>query len=140
VIAYFDTSAVIPLIIEERSSATFSRIWNLATRVVSVRLVYVEARAALAMAAQIGRLTSSDLEAAVDQLDALIDQVDRVEVNEPLVQRAGSMAHELSLRGYDAVHLAAAHTIADSDMVFVSGDRRLTDAATHLGLAVAISQ
>ena len=47
-IVYFDTSAIIPLIIDEASSPLCERFWNDATQAVSSRLLYVEARAALA--------------------------------------------------------------------------------------------
>jgi len=137
VIAYFDTSAVIPLIIDEPASATCERFWNDATRVVSVRLMYAEARAALAMAQRKGRLTKREMASAVELLDRIIDEIDSVEVTEILVRGAGLMAQEQGLRGYDAVHLAAAQAVADEDLVFVSGDRQLAAAAARLGLAVA---
>ncbi len=56
-IVYFDTFAFIPLIIEEPSSESCKRLWNEATRVVSVRLHYAEARAALARAQRLRWLT-----------------------------------------------------------------------------------
>jgi uncharacterized protein len=59
VIAYFDTSAVMPLLIAEPGSDRAAALWDGADRVVSVRLVYPEARAALAQAERLGRLTSS---------------------------------------------------------------------------------
>jgi predicted nucleic acid-binding protein len=40
-------------------------------------------------------------------------------------------------RGYDAVHLAAALTVADDDLVVVTGDGELATAATDAGLALA---
>lgn len=135
-IAYFDTSAVIPLIIDEPTSSTCERLWNEAARIVSVRLMYAEARAALAMAQRMGRLTSLELATAVELLDGFINEIDSVEVTELLVRGAGAMAEQHALRGYDAVHLAAAQAVADQDTVFVSGDRQLTAAAARLGLTV----
>jgi hypothetical protein len=41
------------------------------------------------------------------------------------------------LRGYDAVHLAAADRIRDPDVVVVAGDHALLDAASAEGLAIA---
>jgi len=137
VIVYFDTSAVIPLIIDEPTSATCERLWNEAARVVSVRIMYAEARAALAMAKRIGRLTSRELTPAVQLLDTLLDRLDTVEITEALVFNAGAMAQEHGLRGHDAVHLAAALAVADEDAVLVTGDHQLSAAATRLGLAVA---
>lgn len=59
-IAYFDTSALIPLLIEEPRSPRAGRVWDVAEHVTSVRLIYTEARAALARAARLGRLSSTD--------------------------------------------------------------------------------
>ncbi|NOX30611.1 MAG: type II toxin-antitoxin system VapC family toxin [Actinobacteria bacterium] len=133
-IGYFDTSAVIPLIIEEPTSARCTRLWSASERVVSVTLMYAEARAALAMARRTGRLNSDELAAAVDQLENLIGAFDRVQVTESLVRRAGDLAQEHSLRGYDAVHLAAAMSVAGADGVFISNDRILNDAAVAVEL------
>ena len=52
-IAYFDTSALVPLVINEPASATFGRLWNEAASVISTRLINPEARAALALAQRI---------------------------------------------------------------------------------------
>ena len=136
-IVYFDTSAFIPLIIDEQSSDSSERLWNEATRVVSVRLLYAEARAALARAHRLGRLTKRGLTSAVGLLDALTQEVDSIEISDSLVRRAGALAEDQELRGYDAVHLAAAQTIADLDTIFASGDQQLIAAASDLGLNVA---
>lgn len=138
-IVYFDTSAVIPLIVAEPGSATCERLWSEATRVLSVRLVYVEARAALAMAHRIDRLAPKDLASAVEMLDQLVSQIDNVEVTEALVRAAGEIATRQELRGYDAVHLAAAVAVADDDTVFLSGDRQQLAAAGRLGLTTALA-
>ena len=136
-IVYFDTSAFIPLIIEEPDSDSCERLWNEATRVVSVRLLFAEARAALARAHRLGRLTKKGLTSAVGLLDGLVAEVDSIEISDSLVRRAGALAEEQELRGYDAVHLAAAQVIADVDTIFASGDHRLIAAASSLGLVVA---
>lgn len=136
-IAYFDTSAAIPLIIDEPTSGTCQRLWNDATRVVSVRLLNAEARAALAQAQRMGRLTTTELASAVKWLDTMVDEIDSVEITDSLVRTAGAMAEEQGLRGYDAVHLAAAQAVADAETVLVSGDQQLVAAAARIGLAVA---
>jgi predicted nucleic acid-binding protein len=136
-IAYFDTSAVVPLIIDEPSSETATRIWNDADRCVSVRLLYPETRAAFARATRMGRLTASHLIAAVRDLDVLITEIDHVEVTAELAQRAGELAREHGLRGYDAVHLAAALAAAQTDFVLVTGDSDLAAAASSSGVSVA---
>lgn len=139
-IVYFDTSAFIPLIIDEPNSDSCDRLWNEATRIVSVRLLYVEARAALARAHRLGRLSQRALASAVALLDDLSAQVDHVEVTERLVRMAGTLAEEQQLRGCDAVHLTAAQAVADQDTIFASGDQQLIAAATRVGLSVALTR
>lgn len=136
-IAYFDTSAIVPLIVEEPGSRRAAVLWDGADRVVSSRLVHVEARAAFAMAHRMGRLDDDDLRRAVDDLGQLIDGVDIVEVTAPIVHRAGELAQTAALRAYDSVHLSCAEHLADADLVVVAGDRALLRAATGLGIAVA---
>ena len=69
-IAYFDTSAVVPLLIAEPGSARATSLWDGADRVVSVRLLYPETRAALAQAERLGRLTARQLRGAVTEFDS----------------------------------------------------------------------
>jgi len=137
VIAYFDTSAVVPLIINEPSTELCVRLWNESSRAVSVRLLYPEARAAFAKAHRMGRITTAQLARAVADLDSIIAEVDHVEVTADLALEAGDLAQSHGLRGYDAVHLAAANAVADRDLVVVTGDVALAAAAEAVGLSVA---
>lgn len=138
-IAYFDTSAIIPLIINEPSSDRCNRVWNESSRVVSVRLLYPEARSALAKAERMGRLSAQQREAAIVELETIISEVDHIEVTEALAHRAGELAQAHGLRGYDAVHLAAASAVADSDVVLVTGDADMANAANSIGIAASIT-
>lgn len=137
-IAYFDTSALLPLLVEEPTSEAAARLWDEAMRVASVRLLYPEARAALAQAQRMARLSPVQLATAVAGLSALDDQLDHIEVTAPLATRAGELAEAAGLRGYDVVHLAAAESMADPDLVVVTGDGPLRNAARDLGLATAV--
>jgi predicted nucleic acid-binding protein len=136
-IVYFDTSAVVPIVVEEPSSTVASRLWDEADRVVSSRLVYAEARAALATARRLGRIGASGLREAVLAFEGLYDQLDLIEVTEGLVREAGGLAERLGLRGYDALHLASARLIADAETVLATADRGLFAAARAVGLATA---
>ena len=136
-IAYFDTSAVLPLLIAEAGSARAASLWDGADRVVSVRLVYPETRAALAQAERLGRLTARHLRVAVTEFDALFEEMDLVEVDDALARRAGELAEARQLRGYDAVHLAAADRVRDPNVVVIASDGALLEAAAAEGLAVA---
>jgi uncharacterized protein len=136
-IAYFDTSSIIPLLVEESGSGTPERLWDEADRLVSIRLVYAEGHAALAQASRGGRLDPRHLRRAVADLLSLYGQLDLVEVTDILVRRAGSLAEQYALRGYEALHLAAAEVVKDNELVFVSGDAILCQAADDLGISVA---
>jgi predicted nucleic acid-binding protein len=104
---------------------------------VSARLVYPEARAALAQAHRLHRVSARDLRRAVGELDLRFEEIDLVEIDDELARRAGEKAEEHELRGYDAVHLAAALRVRDPDVVLIAGDRALLDAAVTEGIAVA---
>jgi predicted nucleic acid-binding protein len=137
VIAYYDTSAVVPLLIAEPGSARATSLWDGADRVVSVRLLYPETRAALAQAERLGRLTARQLRGAVTEFDSLFEMIDLVKVDHPLAVRAGELAEARRLHGYDAVHLAAAERVRDPDVVVIAGDGALLDGAAAEGMAVA---
>lgn len=136
-IAYIDTSAVVPLLIAEPGSARAATLWDGADRVVSVRLIYPETRAALAQAERLGRLTARQLRDAVTEFDSLFEEIDLIEVDDALARRAGELAEVRQLRGYDAVYLAAADRVHDPNVVVIAGDRALLDAATAEGMTVA---
>lgn len=137
-IAYFDTSAIVPLLVREPTTDHCTRLWDDATRIVCARLVYPEACAALARAVRMGRLTSPQMVVATAELDDLLEQIDFLEITADLARDAGRLAQEHGLRGYDAIHLAAGVAIADPDVVFVTADADLADAAKASGLATAV--
>ncbi len=133
-IAYLDTSALVPILIDEPSSQACRRLWDDADDVVAVRLGYVEASAALAAARRLGRLAPRQQRSALRGLDGLWAQMNIVEVDQPLVARAAQLTDSLSLRGYDAVHAAAAESVAGDALVGGAGDKRLLGAWRDLGL------
>lgn len=55
-IGYLDTSAIVALLVAEPGSAACRRFWDDADAVVTCRIAYVEAAAALAQAERTGRL------------------------------------------------------------------------------------
>lgn len=136
-IAYFDTSSLVPLLVDEPGSDAAVQVWDAATVIVGIRLLYAEGHAALAMAHRLGRLSGSSTRAALAELRRRYEEMDVFEVSDALVRRAGVLAEEHGLRGYDAVHLAAACSLPAADLVFVSGDHALGRAAAAEGMAVA---
>lgn len=104
---------------------------------VSVRLVHPEVRAAIAQARRLGRLTAQQLRTAARALDERVDELDIIEIDQELARRAGELAEQRDLRGYDAVHLAGAERLRDPDLVIVAGDVALLNAAQAESIAVA---
>jgi uncharacterized protein len=82
-------------------------------------------------------LTASAHDRAVAELNALNAELVIVGVDEALAQRAGELADERALRGYDAVHLASALALGPGDTILATWDRDLSNAAVDTGLAVA---
>jgi len=134
-IGYLDTSAFVPMLIREPSSQSCHRFWDDADDVVSSRLLYVETAAALAQAHRMSRMDDREHSRCIRRLEELWTQIEVTEVDEPLVRRAAELTDTLALRGYDAVHCAAAEQVDDSDLVAASGDRRLLAAWKSLGVA-----
>jgi predicted nucleic acid-binding protein len=102
---------------------------------VSSLLLYPETRAALARAQRARRAGSRGIATARERIEALWASIDRVEVTESLAVRAGELADGHGLRGYDAVHLASLEHVGDTDVVLVTADRDLVEAARSIGFA-----
>lgn len=136
-IAYFDTSAIVPLLVDEGGTIAAQEIWLGADRLASIRLARVEARAALAQAARAARISAEHLRSSTQDLEGLFVQLDLADVDDTLVRQAAELAQAQALRAYDAVHLAAALQVAEPDLVLVAGDRALLAAAESVGLMVA---
>lgn len=111
--------------------------WQESERVVSSRLLYPEARAAVGRAQRTGRITARQLRAARAQVDDFWIDLERIGVTPSVARSAGDLAEAHALRAYDAVHLASALSIADDELAVVSADRRLLAAAAATGLNVA---
>lgn len=136
-IAYLDTSGYVPLLVAEPSTSFCQELWNAADSVVTSRLLYVETAAALAQGARLGRLTEAQHADALQLHTRMWREFDVVEADDRVAERAATLAFQLALRGYDAVHAASAEELDDPDLVFVSGDRKLLDACSKLGLTTA---
>lgn len=136
-IIYFDTSAFIPLLTEEHGTPRSWELWEAADDVVTSRLMYVEAAAALARAHRMGRLTPRRHRAARAALDDLWRDFDVVEVDGELTRRAAEIAERCALRGYDAVQCASAEQVQQADLLVASNDKEMVTACADLGLATA---
>lgn len=134
-ITYVDTSTLLKRLLADDGSDEADVIWDAADVLVSAATVVVEARAALAAAQRGGRLTAAELSDAKAELADLFEELAFVEITAELIADAAEIAEAEALRGYDAVHLAAA--LAIDANVLTSADTALCDAAERRGLHVA---
>lgn len=133
---YLDSSAVVKLIVDEPGS---DGLWLAVggLTVASCRITFAEVRAAIARRERESPTTASLWQAAREQLPALWQSMQVLDVTQALVERAGELAEAFGLRGYDAVQLAAADgmsRVVGPPLRFHSFDRRLNRAARVLGL------
>lgn len=136
---YFETSAFFKLVVDEEGSAEAVELWEAAHRVIASRLMYPEARAALAAAARVGRVTSAELRLVRSRLESRWNQVEIIEIDDEIARASGDLAEAHALRGYDSVHLASAVALADETSILATWDLELRGAALDAGLQVAPS-
>lgn len=136
-IVYFDSSALVKLVLDEPGSDVAAALWNGGDAAVSSRLAYVEVCAALAAAARNHDLTEDEATGAAADWDEFWAAMRPVELTVAVEQSAGGLARRHGLRGADAVHLASALALGADDLVVAVWDRRLHAGAVAVGLAVA---
>ena len=134
---YFETSAIVKLLIAEEGSERADVLWDSADLLATSELSYVETRAALAAANRSGRLTRRALAEAKDAFEQRFADVHRVEVTPVVVRSAGNLAEEHSLRGYDAVHLASALALEAPHLILVTWEEDLSRAGERVGFNLA---
>jgi uncharacterized protein len=125
-------------VIVEAGSDLVAELWDARLDVASSILSYPEAHAALAAARRGGRLGAIAHRRAREDFETVYGELLLIGVDAQLALRAGQLAEQLGLRGYDAVHLASALALAlAADVTFVSWDTQLRRAAAASGCAVA---
>ena len=134
---YFETSAFFKLIVDEEGSDEAVELWEAAHRAIACRLMYPEARAALAAAARARRVTSSEMRLLRSRLESRWDQVEIIEIDDEIARSSGDLAEAHALRGYDSVHLASAVALADETSILATWDLELREAGGRVGLQVA---
>ena len=142
---FFDTSALVKLYVAETGSSWVRNIADatLGNEIAISRIAAAEAVAAFARRNRDGTLTASETSTAIADFKNDYAKGFRVfDVNASLIDRAMQLAEAHSIRGYDAVHLAAAREFVDAcadagvGCVLVSADVDLNAAATAEGLTV----
>jgi len=137
VILYLDTSSLLKCYIDEEHSGAVRAWLTAAAQAATSRVSLPEAAAALGRRHRQGDLTASGLRGAMGAVKADWSAYAVVDVDEHL---AAALALRRSLRGFDAVHLAAALTLLEGlghdQVAFTSFDDALNEAARREGLLV----
>jgi predicted nucleic acid-binding protein len=139
VILYLDASALVKRYVAEPSSAEVEALIGRAQAVGTGVLSRAEVAAALAKAARAGLITRESAAKALRAFNTDWEHMIRLQVSEPLVARAASLAWEHGLPGYDAVHLATAlvwREMLDGTVSVATYDRELWRSAQASGLSV----
>lgn len=135
-IVYFDSSALVKLVVEEDGSDTAATLWDGCDAAVSSRLAYPEVRAALAAAGRAHRLGETERVRAEAMWEEFWAAMRVVELTDAVAARAGRLATEHALGGADAVHLASGLAVRAAETVFAVWDQRLRAGAQGAGLLV----
>ena len=135
-ILYLDTSSLLKLFLAEVHSDLVAQWAEAAEAIATSQVAYPEAMSALARRWSQGDLTGEELAVARERLDGAWPTYVLLQVNERM---AGELAGDFLLRGFDAIHLAAAYDLRSrfpsEDLVFSSFDTDLIRAAGLIGLA-----
>lgn len=136
-VVYFDSSALVKLLVEEPGSDTAARLWDGCDIAVSSRLAYPEVCAALAAAGRNHDLDEEELASCRQAWEGFWMELRPVELTARVAAAAGHLAERRDLRGADAVHLASALEVGIPDLVMAVWDRRLHAGAIAERLSVA---
>ena len=136
-IVYLDASALVKRYVAEAGSAEVEALIREARPAGTVIVSRAEVAAGLARAMRARMVTPEVASKARAAFQADWESMVRVQVGEALAARAATLAWEQGLRGYDAVHLAAALTWRETlgeAVTVATYDRELWRGAQASGL------
>jgi predicted nucleic acid-binding protein len=135
-LVYFDSSALVKLVVEEEGSDVAAALWDGCDAALSSRLAYPEVRAALAAAGRAHRFAAGGQQQAEAAWERYWRAVRPVQLTAAITTQAGQRAGSHALRGADAVHLASALAVGAHSLLFAAWDQRLRSAAAQTDLQV----
>ena len=136
---YLDTSALIKRYLIEHGTADVETLVQQADGVGTSLLTRAEVSATLAKAVRMNWLKRSEADQLRQQFYIHWPAFNVIQITEAVVALADALAWEHGLRGYDAVHLAAAVTWQEAlgePVKVATFDQQLWQAAQTVGLAV----
>lgn len=138
-VKFWDTSAIVPLTIDEPESGTLQSVLEQDGGVVVWWATRVEMSSALSRSERNNVISSDDAKKAKTLIERLSDTWAEVVPSDDVRERAVRLLFEHELRAADALQLAAALVWACDDprgSDFVCVDRKLRTAASRVGFKV----
>jgi predicted nucleic acid-binding protein len=136
-IVYLDASALVKRYVAEANSLSVTALITKASAVGTAVISRAEVSAALGKATRMKALKHDEAASALQVFTADWENLIRLQITEVLIARAASLAWDHSLRGYDAVHLAAAtfwQEMLGEPVVLATFDRQLWHGSSITGL------
>jgi predicted nucleic acid-binding protein len=134
---YADTSALVKRYFREVGTDRVVDALRAARLVVTSRVAFAEAAAAIARRTGEGSLESRQRDRVLDRLARDFGRIAVVDVTETVTNACRELVVSHPLRGFDAIHLASALLVADdhrSEWTFLCSDKPLLDSAAAEGL------
>jgi predicted nucleic acid-binding protein len=140
-IQYLDSSALVKRYVEEPGSAAVRALFRGRHHLATVRIGHAELVASLARRCREGRLTPAVRDGIFSDIRDDLQVMTIVEVRPALMTRVSALVTRRPLRGYDAVHLAAALVLQDKGIPvrFWVADATLAAAAVAEGLRTVVA-
>jgi predicted nucleic acid-binding protein len=138
-IIYLDTSALLKLYIQEAHSDDVAGLVSVADGAGTSILTYTEMAAAMSRAARMRLISDDAASTAWDKFLGDWPEFTRLKLSAALTERAATLAWGFGLRGYDAMHMAAALTwqdALDEPVLLATFDRLLWNAGKKAGVVV----
>ncbi len=136
--SYFDTSALVKLVLRDEDGADLAlSIYTGDDLVITSMLSYVEAHSALARRFRNHEIDEQELSEALARLRFVWSRFETVSVDDAYILAGAELLSQFPLSGADAVQVASALGIDSVDsLTFVTWDRRQAEAADALGFTV----
>lgn len=138
-IVYRDTSALIKLYVYEVGTTDVDQLLQQADLSGTVVICHVEISATLAKLVRMKSLRRKPAQIVLQHFLRDWPTLIQLQINQPLLIQASTFAWDHSLRGYNAIHLAAAYTwqsLLGETVTFATYDQHLWSVAQSLGMTV----
>jgi uncharacterized protein len=139
VIVYVDTSVLVKWFIAEAGSDETELFLEAADELATAAIALPEAVAAIGRRVRRGDISQADGADAVNEFRGQWPLLRKVSITDGVIDSAGQLAWDHDLRGYDAVHLAAAllfGSLVGVGITVATGDRDLRIACEAAGLDI----